>query len=140
MQKIDASSIIGVMRVKAQTSVSPEGLEKPQIPMSPEKPESPESPESQRRLSQAPDASRAKRIASMMYEGVLLFAVVFLADMLFDTLTQSRHGLMFREGRQVWLLLPSALILGLLVSWGSNVAHAGLAHQTGGRTGLPRLI
>ena len=36
-----------------------------------------------------------------MYEGVLLFAVVFLADYLFDTLTQSRHGLMFREGRQV---------------------------------------
>jgi|GEM_PF-189911 uncharacterized RDD family membrane protein YckC len=115
MQKIDASSIIGVMRVKAQTSVSPEGLEKPQIPMSPEKPESPESPESQRRLSQAPDASRAKRIASMMYEGVLLFAVVFLADMLFDTLTQSRHGLMFREGRQVWLFI--AIGAYFLVCW-----------------------
>ena len=39
----------------------------------------------------------------MMYEGVLLFAVVFLAGYLFDTLTQSRHALMLRGGRQVWL-------------------------------------
>lgn len=52
-----------------------------------------------------PLASRAKRFASMMYEGVLLFGVVFTADYLFDTLTQSKHALMFRPGRQVWLLL-----------------------------------
>ena len=39
----------------------------------------------------------------MMYEGVLLFAVVFLADYLFDTLTQSKHGLMLRGARQAWL-------------------------------------
>jgi uncharacterized RDD family membrane protein YckC len=41
----------------------------------------------------------------MMYEGVLLFAVVFLAGYLFDTLTQSRHGLMLRGARQVWLFI-----------------------------------
>jgi len=41
----------------------------------------------------------------MMYEGVLLFAVVFLAGYLFDTLTQSRHALMLRDGRQVWLFI-----------------------------------
>jgi uncharacterized RDD family membrane protein YckC len=41
----------------------------------------------------------------MMYEGVLLFAVVFLADYLFDTLTQSKHGLMLRSTRQAWLFL-----------------------------------
>lgn len=52
-----------------------------------------------------PNASRAKRFASMMYEGVLLFGVVFTADYLFDTLTQSKHALMFRPGRQVWLLI-----------------------------------
>lgn len=51
------------------------------------------------------NASRAKRFASMMYEGVLLFGVVFTADYLFDTLTQSKHALMFRPGRQVWLFL-----------------------------------
>jgi uncharacterized RDD family membrane protein YckC len=49
-------------------------------------------------------ASRGKRFASMMYEGVLLFGVVFTADYLFDTLTQSKHALMFRPGRQAWLL------------------------------------
>jgi uncharacterized RDD family membrane protein YckC len=63
----------------------------------------------------APDVSRAKRFAAMMYEGVLLFAVVFLADYLFDTLTQSRHGLMFREGRQVVLFI--AIGAYFLVCW-----------------------
>jgi uncharacterized RDD family membrane protein YckC len=48
---------------------------------------------------------RLRRFASMMYEGVLLFAVVFLAGYLFDTLTQSRHALMLRGGRQVWLFI-----------------------------------
>ena len=49
--------------------------------------------------------TRLRRFASMMYEGVLLFAVVFLAAYLFDTLTQSKHGLMFRGVRQAWLFL-----------------------------------
>jgi uncharacterized RDD family membrane protein YckC len=49
--------------------------------------------------------TRARRFASMMYEGVLLFAVVFLTDYLFDTLTQSKHGLMLRSTRQAWLFL-----------------------------------
>jgi uncharacterized RDD family membrane protein YckC len=49
--------------------------------------------------------TRLRRFASMMYEGVLLFAVVFLADYLFDTLTQSKHGLMLRSTRQAWLFL-----------------------------------
>lgn len=44
--------------------------------------------------------SRWRRFASMMYEGVLLFAVVFLAGYLLDTLTQSRHGLTLRALRQ----------------------------------------
>jgi uncharacterized RDD family membrane protein YckC len=50
-------------------------------------------------------ANRAKRFLSMMYEGALLFGVVFTADFLFDTLTQSRHGLMFRPARQLWLFV-----------------------------------
>jgi uncharacterized RDD family membrane protein YckC len=61
------------------------------------------------------NASRAKRFASMMYEGVLLFAVVFIASYLFDTLTQSRHGLMFREGRIVALFV--AIGLYFVTSW-----------------------
>lgn len=49
--------------------------------------------------------SRLRRFACMMYEGVLLFGVVFLAGYLFDTLTQSRHALALRHGRQAWLFL-----------------------------------
>ncbi len=49
--------------------------------------------------------SRWRRFASMMYEGVLLFAVVFLAGYLFDTLTQSRSGLTLRNLRQVALFV-----------------------------------
>ncbi|WP_323000171.1 RDD family protein [Castellaniella sp.] len=49
--------------------------------------------------------SRLRRFACMMYEGVLLFGVIFLAGYLFDTLTQSRSGLMLRHSRQVFLFL-----------------------------------
>ena len=48
---------------------------------------------------------RLRRFACMMYEGVLLFGVVFIAGYLFDTLTQSRSGLMLRHARQAFLFL-----------------------------------
>ncbi len=59
--------------------------------------------------------SRWRRFSSMMYEGVLLFAVVFLASYLFDTLTQSRSGLMFRHERQVALFI--AIGIYFVLSW-----------------------
>lgn len=62
-----------------------------------------------------PNASRGKRFASMMYEGVLLFAVVFIADYLFDALTQSRHALMLRLERQVILFL--AIGVYFMICW-----------------------
>ena len=52
-------------------------------------------------LLEKPSPNRLRRFACMMYEGVLLFGVIFLAAYLFDTLTQSRTGLTFRTGRQV---------------------------------------
>lgn len=51
----------------------------------------------------------------MMYEGVLLFGVVFLAGYLFDTLTQSRNALMLRHGRQAVLFL--AIGVYFITSW-----------------------
>ena len=39
----------------------------------------------------------------MLYESLLLFGVVFIADWLLDTLTQSRHALVLRHTRQAWL-------------------------------------
>ncbi len=44
--------------------------------------------------------SRLRRFACMMYEGVLLFGVLFLASYLLDTLTQSREAMMWRHARQ----------------------------------------
>lgn len=57
--------------------------------------------------------SWTRRSLSATYEGVLLFGVVFVADYLFDTLTQSRHALMLRPGRMLWLFL----VLGTYFSW-----------------------
>ena len=48
-------------------------------------------------------ASLKRRLLSMTYEAMLLFAVVFIADYLFDALTQSRHALTLRHARQAWL-------------------------------------
>ena len=53
--------------------------------------------------------SRSRLFACMMYEAVLLFGVVFLAGYLFDSLTQSRHALMHRHGRQAVLFLAIGL-------------------------------
>lgn len=41
----------------------------------------------------------------MVYEAMLLFGVLFVADGLLDTLTQSRHTLALRDARQFWLFL-----------------------------------
>src|SRR5690606_4324287 len=42
----------------------------------------------------------ARRLASFVYEGVLLFGVVMIAGFLFSTLTQQRHALQGRHGLQ----------------------------------------
>ena len=46
-----------------------------------------------------------RRLASMVYEALLLFGVVFIAGWLFDTLSQSRHALTLRHARQGWLFV-----------------------------------
>ena len=60
-----------------------------------------------------PAPSRWRRLACLMYEGVLLFGVVFIAGYLFDTITQSRHALTLRHERQLWLFM----VLGLYFVW-----------------------
>ncbi len=88
----------------------------------------------------APLVSRRRRFACMLYEAVLLFGVVFLADYLFDTLTQSTHALMFRHGRQAWLFL--AIGAYFVVSWryGQTLPmktwHIRLVDRTGASPGL----
>jgi uncharacterized RDD family membrane protein YckC len=45
------------------------------------------------------------RLASMVYESMLLFAVLFISDWLFSTLLQQRHALHMRHAGQAWLFL-----------------------------------
>lgn len=66
-------------------------------------------------VSPAATPSRWRRFACMMYEGVLLFGVVFLAGYLFDTLTQSRNALDLRNVRQGVLFL--AIGVYFLLCW-----------------------
>ena len=57
--------------------------------------------------------SRKRRAASMLYEAMLLFGVVFIAGYLFDTLTQSRHALTLRHERQLWYFF----VIGFYFVW-----------------------
>jgi uncharacterized RDD family membrane protein YckC len=49
----------------------------------------------------------------MLYEGMLLFGVVFISGWLFSTLIQQRHALVHRNALQIWLLF----IVGLYFVW-----------------------
>jgi len=52
-------------------------------------------------------------MACWLYEGMLLFGVVFLADYLFSALTQTRHALDNRHLQQAFLFL----VLGIYFAW-----------------------
>ncbi|MFN0183598.1 MAG: RDD family protein [Aquabacterium sp.] len=58
-------------------------------------------------------AGLARRLASMTYEGVVLFGVVFMAAYLYGTLTQQRHALQGQMGLQGFLFL----IIGMYFTW-----------------------
>lgn len=81
----------------------------------------------------------------MMYEGVLLFGVVFLAGYAFDTLTQSRDAMMYRHLRQFVLFL--AIGIYFVLSWhrrGQTLPmktwNVRLADTSGRKPGIGRLI
>jgi uncharacterized RDD family membrane protein YckC len=58
-------------------------------------------------------ASLGKRMACWMYEGILLFGVVFIAGYLFGTLSQTRNALDNRHGLQAFVFL----IFGIYFTW-----------------------
>jgi uncharacterized RDD family membrane protein YckC len=60
---------------------------------------------------QAPALRR--RLLCMVYEGVLLFGVVFIAGYLFSTLTQQRNGLT----HHLWLMSWLGLVVGAYFVW-----------------------
>jgi uncharacterized RDD family membrane protein YckC len=50
-----------------------------------------------------------RRLACWLYEGLLLFGVVFISGYLFGTLSQTRHALDNRHGLQAFLFLIFAI-------------------------------
>ncbi len=62
-----------------------------------------------------PSPSRWRRFLCMLYEGILLFGIVFGVLLIFDFLTQSRHALFLRDARQVVLFLSIGLYF--LLCW-----------------------
>lgn len=64
----------------------------------------------------APDAAPPglmRRLACFMYEGVLLFGVIFVAGYLWSALTQQRNAMEGQHGLQAFLFL----VLGIYFSW-----------------------
>ena len=54
-----------------------------------------------------------RRMACWLYEGMLLFGVVFIAGYLFSTLSQTRHALDHRLGQQAFVFW----VLGIYFTW-----------------------
>lgn len=57
--------------------------------------------------------SLKRRMACWLYEGMLLFGVVFIAGYLFGSLSQTRHAMDNRPGLQAFLFL----VLGIYFTW-----------------------
>lgn len=57
--------------------------------------------------------SLGRRMASWLYEGILLFGVVFIADYLISALSQTRHALDNRHLQQAFLFV----VLGIYFAW-----------------------
>lgn len=57
--------------------------------------------------------SLKRRLASMVYETMLLFGVVFVAGWLFSTLLEQKHALYLRDMLQDWLFV----VIGLYFVW-----------------------
>ncbi len=55
----------------------------------------------------------ARRMACWLYEGMLLFGVVFIAGYLFSALSQTRHAMDNRPGLQAFVFL----VLGIYFTW-----------------------
>jgi uncharacterized RDD family membrane protein YckC len=55
-----------------------------------------------------PTPGIARRLAAFVYEGVLLFGVLFVAGYLYSTLTQQRHALQGQTGLQAFVFVVLA--------------------------------
>lgn len=116
----------------------------------------PESPSTPSALSASPGAHGTdqalqptpgvvRKLAAMVYELLLVTAIVLFGGLIFDVLTQSRHALMYREARYLWFML----LLGIYFVWCWRLGGQTLAMKTwrlrlvdaqGGKPPTPKLI
>jgi uncharacterized RDD family membrane protein YckC len=73
-----------------------------------------------------PTPSLRRRLACLLYEGVLLFGVVMIAGLLYSVSTQQRHALQGSGGLQLFLFA----VLGAYFSWFWTHGGQTLAMQT----------
>jgi uncharacterized RDD family membrane protein YckC len=66
--------------------------------------------------------SLRRRMACWLYEGMLLFGVVFIAGYLFSSLSQTRHAMDNRPGLQAFVFLVFAIYFVWLWSKGQTLA------------------
>lgn len=67
-----------------------------------------------------PVAGLARRMAAFVYEGVLLFGVLFVAGYLYSTLTQQRHALQGQSGLQAFVFIVLGIYFTLFWSRGGQ--------------------
>ncbi len=88
-------------------------------------------------LTDARAPSLVRRMACWLYEGMLLFGLVFVAGYLFSALTQTRHGLQNRHSLQAFLFLVFGIYFVWLWSKGQTLAmktwHIRVADRQGKR-------
>ncbi|TMS58184.1 RDD family protein [Imbroritus primus] len=82
-----------------------------------------------------------RRLAALIYESMLLFAIVFAAGFLFSTLTQQRHALQYRHALQAWLFFVLAIyFIWMWCKSGQTLAmktwHIRLENRAGGTISL----
>lgn len=92
-----------------------------------------------------PPAGLARRMASFLYEGVLLFGVVFTGGYFYSALTQQRHALQGHLGLQIFLFLLLAIYFAWFWSHGGQTVamkawHVRLIRRDGGQVSQPRAI
>lgn len=73
----------------------------------------PAAPQTTEPSSTMPPATLKRRLLAMVYESMLLFAVLFAATLLFSTLLEQRHALYRRDDLQYWLFV----VLGIYFCW-----------------------
>lgn len=85
------------------------------------------------------------RLASMIYEAMLLFGVLFVSNWLFSTLAEQRHALYLRHALQGWLFIVVALYFVWFWTHGGQTLamktwRIRLVNTNGGPVSYPRAL